>query len=270
MSSPQRALVLVVVTLLAAAVAGGADDTLRVEYRDERLAVRAADVPVQEVLAAVATATGATVQGAPIETRAVSIELEALPLDDVLHRLLGAQNFAVRYRGDGRPSAIVLLGGPEAAPAPGDRPTAAGVAVVPSAPLPASGGFPLTLARALQRARPVPLQEPLATALGTDRATLPQLLDLATDDGDGLRRAEATQAVLSALERQSRLRRAFLRTLHGLDDASLEAIVAAEGGPRFIGVLDYLQAHSREPALQKKATVLLDRVRPAPPPPASE
>lgn len=268
MSRLRSGLALAVTTLLAATGGGAAGDALRVEYRADQLAMRAAAVPLQEVLDAVAAATGATVQGTPLENRSVSIEIEALPLDAALHRILGVQNFTLRYRGDGRPSVIVLLGGPEAASAPSDRPTAAGVAVVPSTLPPAPAGFPLALSRALQRARPVPLPESLAEALGTDRATLPQLLDLATDDGDGLRRAEATQAVLSAFERQSRLRRAFLRTLHGLDDASLEAIVAAEGGPRFVGVLDYLAAHSRETALQKKAAVLLERVRPAPPAPA--
>jgi hypothetical protein len=101
------------------------------------------------------------------------------------------------------------------------------------------------------RAHPVEVPEPLAEAVGRDRVTLPQLLELATIDDDSIRRAQATQAVLSALERQSRLRRSFLRTLHDLDDTSLQAIVGGESGPRFVDVLEYLAAHARERALQK-------------------
>jgi len=246
------------------ASAGRARGAARVEYRADRLRLQVQDTPLGEVLAAVATATGAQMQGQPVTDRRVSLDVDALPLDDALHRLLGAQNFTLRYGRDGRPTTIVLLGGPEAPPAPNDRPTAAGVAVAPAAPTGAA--FPLALSRAIQRAKPIPIPEPLAEALGSDRATMPQLLDLATTDDDGVRRAQATQAVLGALERQSRLRRAFLRTLHDLDDASLQGIVAAETGPRFVGVLEHLAAHSREATLQKKASLVLERLRPAPPP----
>ena len=95
-------------------------------------------------------------------------------------------------------------------------------------PPPAPPAFPLALSRAFTRHRPVPVPEQLAEALGADRATFPQLLELATVDDDGTHRAEATQVVLSALERESWLRRSFLRTLHDLDDASLQDIVRRE------------------------------------------
>src|SRR5262249_50833917 len=146
-----------------------------------------------------------------------------------------------------------------------ERPIAAGVAP----PAPTGPAFPLTLSRAFTRHRPVPVPEPLAGAMGTDRATFPQLLEVAIVDEDGIRRALATQVVLSALEREGRLRRSFLRTLHDLDEASLQAIVQADSGPRFVALLQFLAAHSREAGLQKKATVVLDQLQPDAPPPGS-
>ncbi len=256
---PAWSLALLLAAALGPGRASGAPEPSgpRVEYRGDRLTAHLTEVPLHEVLAAIVRATGAEMQGNPLDDRAVSVDLDAVPLDDALHRLLGSQNFTLRYGRDGRPKALVLLGGPEAPPAPSARPTAAGVApAAPTAP-----AFPLTLSRALKRARPVPVPEPLAEAMGSDRATLPQLLEVATIDGDGTRRAQATQAVLSALERQSYLRRSFLRTLHDLDDVSLQAIVDGENGARFVDVIGFLAAHSRERALQKKASVILDQLQ---------
>jgi hypothetical protein len=242
-------------------VAGTAFGGVRLEYRDDRLSGQIEEASPRDVLEAVGAATGAEVRGTPIETRPLSIELDAVPLDDALHRLLGSQNFTLSYGRDGRPKSLVLLGGPEVAPPPSERPTAAGVAVAPSGPT--GPAFPLTLSRALLKSRPVPVSEPLAEVLGTDRATVPQLLEMATTDDDGVRRAQATQAVLSAFERQSRLRRSFLRTLRDLDSPSLAAIVNGENGPRFVSVIEYLAAHSREQALQKKASVILEQLQPS-------
>jgi hypothetical protein len=251
--------------LLGAISVGAATEPTapRVEYRDERLTAHVEGAPLQEVLAAIARATGIDVHGGPLDDRPLSIELDAVLLDDALQRVLGSQNFTLSYASDGHPRTVVLLGGPEPPPPVGDRPTAAGVPVAPAAPM--GRAFPLILSHALLRGGAVPVPEPLAEALGSDRATVPQLLELATVDDDGIRRAQATQAVLSALERQSHLRRSFLRALHDLDDGSLQAIAASDSGPRFIDVLEYLAAHSREPALQKKVTVILDQLQPPDP-----
>jgi hypothetical protein len=261
-------LALLIAGVTAGWVSGGgpAHAAAHADFRDERLTLEAQDASLREVLDAVATATGATIQGEPLEERRVSLEVDALRLDDALHRLLGAQNFTLRYGRDGQPKAVMLLGGPEAPPPASDRPTAAGVVVAPGASAAPTGAvFPLALSRAIERAKPMPVPEPLAEALGQDQATMPELLDVATAADDGVVRAEATQAVLSALERQSRLRRSFLRTLRDLDDATLQEILAAETGPRFVGVIEHLAAHSREAALQKKAALVLERLRPTPP-----
>lgn len=249
----------VVVGGLATAGAAPERDGLRVVYRDDRLSAHVDAAPLRDVLDAIAAASGAEFRGQPLDDHPVSADLDAVPIDDALHRLLGSQNFALSFGGRGQLKTVMLLGGPEAPAPPSDRPTAAGVAPPPT---PAAPAFPLSLSRAFTRHRPVPVPEPLAEALEADRATFPQLLEMATVDDDGTRRAQATQVVLSALERESWLRRSFLRTLHDLDDTSLQDIAGGDSGPRFIALLQFLAAHSREAGLQKKATVVLDQMQP--------
>jgi hypothetical protein len=262
-----RALAIVLAAAVSGPVARAASDHtgLRVDYRDDRLSAHLEEVPLRQVLDAIAAASGAQIRGQPINDQPVSTDLDAVPIDDALHRLLGSQNFTLSFGSHGQLKTVVLLGGPEAPAAPSDRPTAAGI--VP--PAPAAPAFPLSLSRAFTRHRPVPVPEQLAEALGADRATFPQLLEMATVDDDGTHRSQAAQVVLSALERESWLRRSFLRTLHDLDDASLQDIASGESGPRFIALLQFLAAHSREAGLQKKANVVLDQLQPPAPDPGS-
>lgn len=229
-----------------------------VRYEGERVTASLAGVPVGEAIAALAQATGAEVRGAVRAPRDLTIELDAVPLEEALARLLGPQSFTVVYGEDGRPRTIVLRGGPEAPSAPPERPPAAGVPV--AAPEPT---FPLVLGRMFDRRRPLPLSQPLAERYGEKELTFAQLLEVATIDDDGITRGLATQVVLSALERQGRYRRAFLRSLHRLAPEELEAIATGPSGERFQELLEFLAAHSREPGLQKKAGVVLDQLREA-------
>ncbi len=225
-----------------------------VRYADDRVTATFDAVPLDAVLAALAAASGAAIRGAVVAPRDVTAELDRVPLSEALHRLLGEQNFTVSYGAGDRVKAIVLLGGPEAPP------PVPGTAVAQAAPA-APPAFPLRLSRALRRHRPVAVPEPLAEAMGAEQATFPELLEVATGDDDGVRRAQATQVVLSALEKESGIRRSFLRTLHRLDDAGLAGIMSGTSGPGFQQILEYLAAHSREPSLQKKATVVLEQLR---------
>ena len=110
--------------------------------------------------------------------------------------------------------------------------------------------------------RPVTLPDPLAEKLGMPEATFPELLETATLDADGTTRAQASMAVLTALEREGRLRRSFLRSLHRLDAQGRADLLASESGPRFLEILELMAVHSREPGLQKKVSVVLDELSP--------
>lgn len=247
---------------MAAVVAAGAPAApLALEVHDDRVTAQLDGIPVETVLEALSRATGAEVRGAPLGPRDVTATLDRVPLALAMPRLLGEQNFTLLYGAGGRLTAIVLRGGPEARAAPRPEPASPTEAPSPAGPT----SFPLVLGRAFTRHRPVPLPGPLAEALGNSHARFVELLDVAATHDDGVRRAEATQVVLSALERESRLRRAFLRSLYALDDETLATLADADRGARFQELLEYLAVHSREPALQKKASVFLEQLRPPAP-----
>ena len=228
-----------------------------VRWEHERITARFVGVAVSDALREIATATGGELRGGVLDARNVTLDLDAVPLEQALHRLLGAQSFTVRYGEHGRVKMIVLEGGPELPPPPSERPTAAGVAVEPRP------SFPIVLARMFNRHRPIKLSDPLAERFGQEKASMPELLEIATADDDGIMRALATQAVLSALEREARYRRSFLRSLHQLDADELGSIANGPSGERLEELLEYLTAHSREPTLQKKAGVILDQLKDA-------
>jgi hypothetical protein len=175
-----------------------------------------------------------------------------LPVREGLERLLGAQNFALRYGVGGRLTGIDLGDRPED-PRPPPPP-----AVVERTET--AGPAPVMLPRRFLRHRPLPVPERLAEALGSDTASFEQLFDTATLHDDGVVRMQAMQVTLSALERERNLRRALNRSLRGRDDSSLGPFLKSRGA---LGILEYFAAHSREPGLQKKATVLLEELRTA-------
>src|SRR5262249_56136174 len=126
-------------------------------------------------------------------------DLDAAPMDDALPRLPGSQNSPLSLGRGGQRKTGVPRGAPEAPAPPSDRPTAAGAAP----PAPAAPGFPLSLSRAFTRHRPVPVPEQLAEALGADRATFPQLLEMATVDDDGTPPPQPTPPTLPPLHRHT-------------------------------------------------------------------
>src|SRR5262249_59330676 len=157
-----RAIVLgVVVGGLATAGAAPDHDGLRVVYRDDRLSGHVDAAPLRDVLDAVAAASGVEIRGQPVDNRPVSADLDAVPIDDALHRLLGSQNFTLSFGSGGQLKTVVLLGGPEAPAPPSDRPTAARAAP----PAPAAPGLPPSPSRAFTRHRPVPCPKHLPDAL---------------------------------------------------------------------------------------------------------
>ena len=236
----------------------------RVEYRDDRLSAHLGEVPLADVLAEVGQATGAEIRGRPEQVRMVTADFDAVPLTEALPRLLGQESFTLRYGRSGRLRAIELRGGPGApavarAPQP---PTAAlpspAAGVAPTGPAPTTPPS-LALPPRVARHRPLPVPERLAEVLGSDSASFDQIFDLATNQGDGVVRAMAMQVTLSALEREHGLRRSLFTSLRKGQDGSLGAFLQTPGA---VELLQFLAAHSREPSVQKKATTLLDTVRP--------
>lgn len=258
------AVCLLVATLVGAAAAEKeSPPSSDVRWAHDTLTVHVTRMPVADLLAAIAKQTGAELRGAPRVEREVSLDVEAASLGDALKRVLGEQNFTVRYAADGKPGTIELLGGPEAKPAAKADSAPAAAPAAERKALPVRLGFP----RKFPSKRPLELPESLQKAAGTKTATFDEAFDLATLQSEGLTRAIASQVVLGQLERDRRVRRALLSAVNKLDDDTLANFRGTVEGERVEELLEFLSVHSRELSLQHKATIALDRFRAGTAPP---
>src|SRR5207253_4548593 len=84
-----------------------------VTYRSDQLSVRLEKVALEDVLTELGRVSGAEIQGAPREPRDITAQFDDVPLPEALHRLLGDQNFMLRYGEGDRLRTIALFGGPQ-------------------------------------------------------------------------------------------------------------------------------------------------------------
>ena len=100
--------------MLAVVAPGVVTARADVVWRDDRVTATFNATPLGDAMQALATATGGELRGGVASPRDVTLRLERVPLEEALHRLLGTQNFTVRYAQDGRVKAIALEGAQEA------------------------------------------------------------------------------------------------------------------------------------------------------------
>src|SRR5437762_3639199 len=155
-------------------------------------------MPVTEILDELGRQSGAKIQGQMRDPRELSVEFEAVPLADALHRLLGDQNFALVYGHEGRLKSVRLLGGPQTAAAPAPAAAAAPPASQPPGPPNVMDVF--------ARHPPIPVSGHLSEALGGQSATLLQLFDLSVHHADATVRAEAARLLVGTIDTDPALR----------------------------------------------------------------
>jgi hypothetical protein len=224
-----------------------------IQYSKDALTVRLDNVALSDVLADIGQQSGAEIRGSLREPRQVTAEFEAVPLSEALARLLGDQNFALVYDKEGRLRAVKLLGGPlaggVAAPAP-VTPTPAPVAKTP-----------IDIRDMLSNHPPVPVHGRLAQALGTDSATLQQLMELGFHNEDPTVRAEALRAGVQTLEGEPALRQAVIGALNSFDDAALSTLLRGAAGANAEEVAMQVLTQSRAPEVRVKASSVLQKLR---------
>jgi hypothetical protein len=223
----------------------------RIEYRDDRLSVHIEQMPIGEVVDEIGRQSGAQIVGRPREDRQVTAQFRRVPLSEGLQRLLGAQNFLLRYGDGGRLKSIVLLGGPEA---PRTTPAA-------TAPAPPPPSQPQNIMTMFQNHPPLPISGRLAKALGTNAATFPQLLDAAIHNDDPVLRVEAMRTWLNGLESDAALRGAFLSSIGSMDDAALGNIIRGAAGLRAEELAALVASQARTSELRAKASTVLQALR---------
>jgi hypothetical protein len=185
-------------------------------YDEHALTVRLDGVSIDQVVELFARETGAQVRGEPADLRMVTKRFDAVPLPEALRRLLGAENFVMRYAQDGRLVAVELLGAP--------RPKSAGRK--PRRPArPVARGL-------LTTHTVVGLDRDLATAVGSPNARLPRLLEVAIGNDKVAIRHGATRKLVSFVEQNPRLRETALAMLRETDDRALIDLASREGPER--------------------------------------
>ena len=241
------------------------------EYDNDRLTIHAHAVPINDLLGEIGRKTGAEVRGV-CEARDVSAEFDAEPLASALERLLGQQNsFALRYGHDGTLRVIELLPPPSATPVINVAITRASE-TMPT--IPRDPGFPgLTPSFAPTSAAALMVAERAQRhdmhggrsehSRGGGRGNMPELLG-ALQSAIGSQQAGADQQQMGPDDLQQRMRRTFLNSLRGMDDASLAAYMQTPEGQRAATLLQYYAAHHMGSTSQQKADGILSRL-PAPP-----
>src|SRR5207249_9773249 len=102
---------------LSAGPLAAGEPTCVVAYDADQLTVHAKRVPLADVVREIGRQSGAEIVGDVRKPRDVSRDFDRAPLVDALARLLGEQNFTLRYGPERNLRTIALLGDPLAAAA---------------------------------------------------------------------------------------------------------------------------------------------------------
>jgi len=250
--TPARRLALALLAAVLAASAGRSDEGAPervIRYERDLLTVRLTSVPVTDVLDELGRQAGAQIRGQVRDLRAVSVEFEAVPLADALHRLLGDQNFALVYGHEGRLKSVRLLGGPQTAAAP---------AAAPPASQPPG---PPDLMDVFAKHPPIPVAGHLSEALGGQSATLLQLFDLSVHHADATVRAEAARIFIGTIDTDPALRTSVVAQLNALNDVTLGALFRNLAGDHAQEVAMQILSTARTGELRSKASVVLQQLR---------
>ncbi len=216
-----------------------------VALRNDRLTVRVTATSLDEILERIVEPSQAEIRGALQAPRTVTADFADVPLQDGLTRLLGAQNFLLTFRDDGRLRSLTLLGGAvEAAGA-----TRVAKTTPETVPPPAVANPDL-----MQRT--VPVTGRIRDLVGDDTATLQQLMDLALRQEDPMVRYEALSAGLNGIDGQADLRGRVIASLQQTDDQALESLLRSIAQERATEIARQVAAISRVPEIRTRVIQL--------------
>ena len=274
--APLVAALAVAVGLVSSARPAASESTCLVKYERDRLTVHVDAVPLTDVVREIGRQTGAEIVGVVLKPRQVTQQLDDIPVADGLMRLLGDQNFTLRYGASGELREIDLRGESlvaTPASAPGDAPNG------PSARRSASHGRDADThisrevtsdgrvivsvrnsgqrsARRRGRTReseespqsPGVVGVPVAAA-GTGATPAASTPDQSSQD---------QQPTADDLERK--LRRSFLGNLEQMSDADLANYLTTPEGQHVAALLQYYALHHPSSNSSQRANGIIDRV----------
>ncbi len=261
-----RAALVVAATVLSAGPLAAGEPTCVVAYDDDRLTVHAEGVPLTDVVREIGRQSGADIVGAVRKPRDVSQDVDRVPLVDALVRLLGEQNFTLRYGPEGKLRTIDLLGEPLALAAHDVRADAGNA----GSPASARQGRP----HGARSSRvTLPDGQVVVTVAGTatggatsgrDEGSgspdAPALLGGLSQQGTTTAQDQSNQDDQMSADLERKLRRQFLNDLSQMNDAALAEYLATPEGQHIAALLQYYAAHHPSSTSNQTANGILDRV----------
>ncbi len=224
-----------------------------IAYSPDVLSIQVANAPLTAVLEAIAHQSGAAIRG-EARARGVSASFEDVPLPDALVRLLGEQNFTLRYDSDGKLRTIDLLGEPlPLAAAQTTRTDASN----PDKSAGRHGHHGVQFSR-----ETLPDGQVLVSVAGTDTggATKGSARLASLSEQGGMTQEVANQEWPAPDEFDRKLRRRFLDMLAQMDEAALADYFATPDGQRTQALLQEFAANHPGGHSQDKATGILDKI----------
>jgi hypothetical protein len=250
-------LLVIAATLLSAGSFAAREPTCVVAYDDDRLTVHAEGAPLADVVREIGRQSGAEVVGEVRKPRAVRQSLDRVPLVDALVRLLGEQNFTLRYGPEGKLRTIHLLGEPLAAAA---RTTPAD-ATKPDKPVSARRHRHRDVRSSRET---LPDGQVVVTVAGTDTRSAAKPGDASNGSPEDPARLSqqgaTTQEWPAPDELDRKLRRHFLDLLAQMDDATRAQYFTTPEGQKAQALLEDFAAHHPPGRSSQKASDLLGGV----------
>jgi hypothetical protein len=225
-----------------------------VHYRADKVSVDLRDAALPAVLAALAKEAGAELIGEPRSGETLTLAFEDVPIAEALERLVGAQNFTLKYEEGGRLRAIELRGGQEAGRRPGapaDDP-AAGDATPPKW---------MAFYKAFDRRDLVPVPGNLRKALGRDEAGWDYLGNSAIAAADPRVRRETVRAIMRTLDADPDMKAQVLGALSAMSPEELAAFARKSAFYRAEDLVRNVMRETTDPDVRSRAREVLHELR---------
>ena len=229
-----------------------------VRYRDDKVSVDLHEASVESVLQALAKESGAELVGSTRAEKPLTMSFENVPLKEALERLVGAQNFTLKYDESGKLRAIELRGGPEAAKPskPGEPTKSEAENTTPAKHY--------AFYKAFDRRDTIPLSGDLKKALGKDEAGWDYLGNTAIANQDPRIRQAAMHALVKALDQDPEMKDAVLASLNAMSAEELAAFARQNGHYRAEDLVRNVMRETSDQELRSRARDVLRELRKTP------
>jgi hypothetical protein len=228
-----------------------------VRWHDDKISVDLHEASIESVLEAIAKASGAELIGSARSDKPLTMSFEDVPVKDALERLVGAQNFTLKYDDGGKLRAIELRGGPEAKKPP--KPGEPEKEIENETPPKQYAFF-----KAFDRREMIPVTGELQKASGKDELGWDYLGNLAIGHPDPRVRQAAMRALLKALDQDPDMKASVLTSLNAMNGQELAAFARTRTYWRAEDVVRNVLRESSDPDVRTRARDVLRELKKTP------